>query len=195
MWLRILLIILIVSVILSISCATQKDDIPIDEIEEALGFVYVPDYIPDSFAFGGVEVNDLEGSLPSARFMYVKISETSGPIQLFVEYPRYPNQCDMNTYAQAPADAFESRDFNGLPGCIIRGRLKPTVVFADVDRVVMSATQGDPWDYELGYRIQVHAPVTDTRRTYILVSTFNQGNALTEEDLIKVTESLRLVRS
>ena len=151
---RILHIILIASVVLSIGCATQKDGIPIAEIEEALGFVYVPDYIPDSFAFGGVEVNDREGSLPSARFMYVKASEASGPTQLFVEYPRYPNQCDMNIYAQAPADAFESRNFNGLPGCIIRGRLKPTVVFADVDHVVMSATQGDPWDTSLatGYR-------------------------------------------
>ena len=137
-----------------IGCASQEDDIPIAEIEEALGFVYVPDYIPDSFAFGGVEVNDREGSLPYARFMYVKTSEASGPTQLFIEYPRYPNQCDMNIYAQAPADAFESRNFNGLPGCIIRGRLKPTVVFADVDRVVMSATQGDPWDTSLatGYR-------------------------------------------
>ena len=194
MRIRILLVIPIASAALLIGCASQEGDIPIAEIEEALGFVYVPDYIPDSFAFGGVEVNDREGSLPSARFMYVKTSEASGPTQLFVEYPRYPNQCNMNMYGQAPADAFESRDFNGLPGCIIRGRLKPTVVFADVDRVVMSATQGDPWDYELGYRIQVTAPVTDTRQTYISISTFNQGKVLTEEDLIKIAESLRLVR-
>ena len=141
----------------------------------------------------GVEVNDRESSLPYARFMYVKTNAASGPTRLYIEYPRYPNQCDMNIYAQTPADTFESRNFNGLPGCIIRGRLKPTVVFADVYRVVMSATQGDPWEYELGYRIQVRAPVTDTRRTYILVSTFNQGKTLTEEDLIKVAESLRLV--
>ena len=193
MRIRILLIVLIASVVLSIGCASQEDDIPIAEIEEALGFVYVPDYIPVSFAFGGVEVNDREGIIPYARFMYVKTSAASGPTQLFIEYPRYPNQCNMNMYGQAPADAFESRNFNGLPGCIIRGRLKPTVVFADVYRVVMSATQGDPWEYELGYRIQVRAPVTDTRRTYILVSTFNQGKTLTEEDLIKVAESLRLV--
>ena len=53
MRIRILLIVLIASVVLSIGCASQEDDIPIAEIEEALGFVYVPDYIPDSFAFGG----------------------------------------------------------------------------------------------------------------------------------------------
>ena len=117
----------------------------------------------------------------------------------FIEYPRHPNQCDMNMYGQAPADAFESRDFNGLPGCIIRGGSKPIVVLGHMDptaiAATLAATEETEWVYDLGYQIQVHAPVTDTRQTYISISTSNQGKMLTEQDLIKVAESLRLVRS
>ncbi len=194
---RILLIVPIASLVLSTGCASQKDDIPIDEIEEALGYVYVPDYIPDSFVFGGVEVNDREGIIPYASFMYVKTNETSGPTQLFIEYPRYSNQCD-NSFVQVPADAFELRNFNGLPGCIVRGGSEPIVVRGHMDPTAIATTiataDETQWRYDLGYRIRVRAPVTDTRQTYILIRTLNQGKTLTEEDLIKVAESLRLVR-
>ena len=197
--LRILRIILIASAVLSIGCASQEDDIPIAEIEEALGYVYVPDYIPDSFVFGGVAVNGREGIIPYVSFMYVKTNEASGPTQLFVEYPRHPNQCDMNMYGQAPADAFESRDFNGLPGCIVRGGSKPIIVLGDMDPTAivatLAATEETEWVYDLGYQIQVHAQVTDTRQTYISISSLNQGKALTEEDLIRIAESLILARN
>ena len=95
MRLRILRTILIASAVLSIGCASQEDDIPIAEIEEALGFFYVPDYIPDSFAFGGVEVNDREGIIPYkwGVWAYTAIYRVSTVSQSVRYKHLYPGAC------------------------------------------------------------------------------------------------------
>ena len=185
------------------ACAPSEPMISEDasrQIGNALGYALAPAYLPAGFEPGRTSggtmymltKTPMEGSTWHATLLYEEYSpDRQSKTTLFLTYPEnYAKSSRMmdELGMDHPEDAVSEITINGETAYLFHGRWTRETM----DRLARLDTSQDPeWDYDNGgHSIRFQHVIPNGDRIWVSLATVFPTDQITEEDIVKIAESI-----
>ncbi|MFC1947971.1 DUF4367 domain-containing protein [Chloroflexota bacterium] len=198
----ILACICLITVMFGISCKLNEPLISsesLEEIEKKLGYVLAPTYMPEGYEYGSLKevLTQAEGITRQPVYLFYHKEFSSGEtLALMMEYPIEDNESSSSFLEQfgliKPDDASTEIDINGMTATLNHGGWTEETK----ERVSKLEFPIEPeWDYDYGTSIRFYVEVPENEKVHIQLTTSLpiSDSELSEEEMIKIAESVVVV--